>query len=211
MEPTITPARTSRNRTRNWLATGFAILSFGLLAALALPSVTFAEDEPNDPDALLAALDTHIDCEVQADTGEFPRMTEFLTELVTDGVISQEQSTEIDARFREDAEYVCILHQLFPKREAFRVTAEVTDTARRQVVRSMIGDGTLAEYAAEHGVDEPTLIAALQSAPQERAAEMVADGELPQDEADELLAEVDAYITELIHADGLRGFIQTRW
>ena len=75
----------------------------------------------------------------------------------------------------------------------------------------MIGGGSLAEYAAGHGIDEATLIAALQAAPQERAAEMVANGELPQEEADDLLAEVNVYISELIHAEGLRGFAQTRW
>jgi polyhydroxyalkanoate synthesis regulator phasin len=214
MESQTQPAATCGNRARNWLATGFAILSFGLLAVLVLPSVTAAESAQNDPDAtgdLHTAALQQIDCATQATEGDFPRMTEFLGELVADGVISQEQADEIDRRFRELAEYTCLLHQLFPKREAFGVTADITGTHRHEVVRAMIGGGTLAEYAADHGIDEATLIAALMEAPADRAADMVAAGDLSQEEADELLAEVETYIGELIHAEGLRGFFQTRW
>ena len=42
-------------------------------------------------------------------------------------------------------------------------------------------------------------------------ADLVAGGQLSQDEANDILADVQTYIGRLIHAEGIRGFRQTRW
>jgi hypothetical protein len=184
----------------------FIVAMVVLVALLAVPLVTFAaESEPGDRPQSVAG------CEERAAESDLPRLNEFLAELVNDNVVSQEQADEIEARAREKGEYRCIAHLLFPKRSAIGATADSTDTNRREVLRALHNGDSLAGYAAEHGVSEADLVAAIMAGPETKAAELVANGELTQEDADELLTTIETYVNELIHADGIRGFRQTRW
>ncbi len=59
---------------------------------------------------------------------------------------------------------------------------------------------SIADVAANHGVDVDTVIEALVTARSEHLAQKVADGELTQDEADERLAELETKITEKVNS-----------
>jgi hypothetical protein len=204
----LVPEPRSRHSTRRWLVGGVAVVVLGLGALVAAPAIASAK---SDPTADTQSPKTVADCQDRAANGEFPRMTEFLAGLVSDGIVSQDQSDQIDARFRDRAEYACLEHLLFPKREAITVTADTTSTSVRQVRAVLVGGGTLAGYAAVNGLDELTLTSDLMAAPNQRAADLVAGGQLSQDEANDILADVQTYIGRLIHAEGIRGFRQTRW
>jgi hypothetical protein len=166
------------------------------------------DDEPAQTGELPA---TPTECAERAAAHTFPRMSEFVGDLVTDAVVTQEQADEIEHRFREAAEYRCIAHLLFRKPNAIAVTADETDSSRREVVRALRDGQSLAGFAAAHGVAEADLVAAMMERPHARADEYVAAGELSREDADETLAEVEQYIGELIDAEGMFAFRTTRW
>lgn len=62
------------------------------------------------------------------------------------------------------------------------------------------GDKSLAEIAADNGVDTSTLVDALVAAAKEHLAEEVAEGDLTQAEADARAEELPARVTEMVDA-----------
>lgn len=68
-------------------------------------------------------------------------------------------------------------------------------------------DTSLAEVAGQRGVEVDALVDALVTAQRERIAQAVEDGDLPQVEADERLADLEDRVTERVNSDdwGHRG------
>jgi len=176
-------------------AAALAILS-GVLLAPALVTAQSSDDTGDDG----GLPETVQDCVDRAVEREAPRMTEFLDELVADGIVDQAQADEIENRLRGAAEDRCIARLLYDRGQAVTATAIATGTLESEVLHAMRNGGTLAGYAAEHGVISKTdLIAAIMTPSHEAAALLVSNGELEQVKADELLAEIEARVAERIN------------
>lgn len=201
---------------------GIILCGLVLATLVAVPVVAQAavEDDANPPErqlperhhlpeAFLHPARGVASCEAVAE-GERPRMTRFIDELMADGVISEEQAAEIRSRLAKAREDACLESMLWHPGDGLQAIAEVTGTTHREVLGALIAGQTAAEYAAEHGVGEDALIAALMAEPEARAAELIEAGELDAQRAEELLDAIEARIAEAIHSDnfgfhGIRG------
>jgi len=183
-----------RLRRRSLTMLGGAAALALVLGALLTTSLVAAQssDDGGRPDLVQ-------DCVDRATNREAPRMAEFLNELVADGVVDQAQADEIERRLRDDAEDRCIARLLYDRGQAITVTAVATGTLESDVLHAMRDGGTLAGYAAEHGVSETDLIAAIMAPSYETAAILITNGELEQAKADELLAEIEERVSERVN------------
>ncbi|MCZ2810700.1 hypothetical protein O2W15_04570 [Modestobacter sp. VKM Ac-2979] len=172
-------------------------------AAVAVPAL--AATDSTDPAA--------------AGSSRVDRITEALAGLVSDGSLTQEQVDEVAASL--DAADLGGHggghggwhggwhggpgggHGLETAATALGMTEDDLRTA-------LEADGaTLASVAEEQGVAVDTLVDALVAAAQERVTQAVTDGDLTQEQADERLADLEAWITERVDSSwGDRG---QRW
>lgn len=166
--------------------------------------------------AVPALADTDSADPAAAGSSRADRITEALAGLVADGSLTQEQVDEVAATL--DAADLGRGHGgwdggwdggpghgrgLDAAATALGMTAEDLRTALQ-------ADGaTLASVAEEQGVAVDTLVDALVAAAQERVTEAVADGDLTQEQADERLADLEAWITERV--DSTWGDRWQRW
>ncbi len=177
------------------LLTVAALFGIALIALVAVPFVASA-DEPanrgqrNQPTSVSQCLERV--------AREDPLRDEFLDELVNDAVISAEQAAEIDARLDEKHLGVCIGRVLYRPGNAVTATAEATGTEKREVLGAIVAGESLSEYANSRGVDDAALVDAIMAAPEAKAAELVAAGEVTQTEVDAVLARIESRVTEMI-------------
>jgi hypothetical protein len=87
--------------------------------------------------------------------------------------------------------------------EALDVTAELTGTTSEDVTAALQEGASLASYAADYGVSRDELVRAIVSAMQANLDERVADGSITQERADELAAEMDAKVEQMVDREGL--------
>ena len=85
------------------------------------------------------------------------------------------------------------------------ITAELTGAKVEDVVAAMGEGQTLAEFAGERGVSADELVDAILERFQEQLDESVAEGDLDQEEADEILTSVEERVRELVNGEGF-GF-----
>jgi hypothetical protein len=172
-----------------------ALFGLALVALLAIPLAASADehenDAPNRPPSSVA------DCEVRSQ-GDHPRAQMFLDELVADEVISQEQAAEIELRLGEKHFDGCFARLLYERGNAIHATADVTASEPREVLGALVAGQSFSQYANEHGVDDATLIAAIMAAPEVKAAELVAAGEIDQATVDGVLANIESRVTDMI-------------
>lgn len=103
-----------------------------------------------------------------------------------------------------------------PKNSLVAVAAEQLGLTRPELVAELQTGKTIAEVAAEHEVAVDTIVQAFLAPRAERLAELVADGQLTQEQADTILATMEAKATEHIsepwspqgHGRGM-GFIDS--
>jgi hypothetical protein len=138
-------------------------------------------------------------------------MASALAPLVTDGTITQAQADAVAAALQAA--------RPGPGMRAGHLIADLDTAAQAigidaQTLRDALQDGqTLAQVAEANGVDPQTVIDAMVGAAQSRIAEDVSSGPLTQDEADQILADVESHITDLVNGvapqgppDGAPGF-----
>jgi hypothetical protein len=154
-------------------------------------------------------------------------LSEKLAESVADGRIDQARADEIlvNAEERITELVNSTQDEIQAARQAQRderqAEREARRTERQQNVAAVVGipfediqaalqegETTLAEIAAEQGVDLETLVDGLTAPAVANLAEKVADGTLTQEEADERLAEITERITERVQTvpESLEGF-----
>jgi hypothetical protein len=94
----------------------------------------------------------------------------------------------------------------FGPRPSFEAAAEAIGIEVEDL-RTALADGqTIAEVAEANGVAVEDVIAAMVAEAQEHLAEAVADGRIEQDRADEIGADLEARITDLVNGElELRG------
>jgi hypothetical protein len=91
------------------------------------------------------------------------------------------------------------------KSSAVETTAELTGTTTDEVAAALRDGVSLAAYAAEHGVAEADLAAAIVAAEEQRLDELVAAGRLTQEQAGARRADLEARVSELVNQEGLPG------
>lgn len=168
------------------LLSGFLLLP---VAAGAQESAIAPEGFPHrsDPERCVALQDR-----------EFPLFEIFLDRIVEAGIVSQEQADMILGEFMDAAQERCFGRLILSPRDAAEVTAEVTDSEVRDVWFALRGGDSLASYAADNGVSQDELVAALMTEASGNADELVAGGYLSEDEANDLLERIEDRVLELI-------------
>lgn len=183
-----------RTRTSIAAVAVASVVGGGLAGAvLTGPAAAVAQEAEEDTTAIAESVAT---------------VEDVLAGLVEDGVISEAQAEAV-AEALEEAR---------PARgsRGFRgigpATEAVADTLNLTVeeLRDTLQDGSsLADIAAEQGVDIDLVIDQLVAEAQERLDAAVADGHLTAEEAAERLAEMETKITEMVNGEldfGRRGF-----
>ncbi|MCA0146674.1 hypothetical protein [Blastococcus sp. LR1] len=127
------------------------------------------------------------------------RITDALSGLVDDGSLTQDQADEVATTLSEAGVGRGGPHGGGPGLEAAATALGMTEDELRSALEP---DGTtLADVAEDEGVPVDDLVAALVAAERERTAQAVEAGRLPQDEADERLADVEERVTERVNSD----------
>ncbi|WP_158544752.1 hypothetical protein [Blastococcus sp. TF02-09] len=132
------------------------------------------------------------------------RITEALSGLVSDGSITQEQADEVASTL--DA--AGIGHGGGHRGGGFDLSAAATalGMTEDELRTALETDGTtLADVAADQGVEVDALVDALVTAQQERIAAAVEDGRLTQEQADERLADLEERVTERVNSEAPVG------
>ncbi len=85
------------------------------------------------------------------------------------------------------------------------ITADLTGTDSSEVHDALRNGQTLVEFAADHGVGEEELVNAIMTSVEEKAAEAVSAGDLTQDDADQIIANLEEHVRATINGEGF-GF-----
>lgn len=127
--------------------------------------------------------------------------TSVLDELVAEGVITQEQADTVGERLAERG-YGRFGRFGHTGRGMHLETLADVIGVEAETIKSALADGqTIAEIAADNGVDRQTVVDALTAQAQEFLANAVADGRITQEEADEKLAEAATRIESMVDGE----------
>ena len=131
------------------------------------------------------------------------RITEALSGLVSDGSLTQEQADEVATTLSEAGLGDRGGHGGHGGgRLDLRAAATALGMTDDELRAALEADGTsLADVAAEQGVEVDVLVDALVTAAEENIAQAVEDGELTQEQADERLADLEERVTERVNDD----------
>lgn len=153
-------------------------------------SVTEADDSTDDAAEHAPRLEEHIG--------------EVLAPLVDDGTINQEQADAVKAALLEAA----------PERPrgprgkawvALKSAAEVIGVEPRELADALRDGSTIAEVAAEHGVEVQSVIDAMVAEATERLNEAVADGRITEEQAARRLEGLTERVTDRVNNGFPRG------
>lgn len=134
-------------------------------------------------------------------TTQVPEFTSVLDELVAEGVITQEQADTVSERLAERG-YGRFGRFGHTGRGMHLETLADVIGVDAETIKAALADGqTIAEIAADNGVDRQTVIDALTARSQEFLADAVADGRITQEEADEKAAEAATRIEGLVDGE----------
>lgn len=141
----------------------------------------------------------------------FQTLEDVLSELVDEGVITQEQADAVGERLQEarpQRGFRGMGHG--PIGGALEDVAEVLGLTVEDLSAALMDGSSLADAAAESNVDVQDVIDVLVAQAQEHLDQAVADGRLTADEATERAAEIETRITDMVNGDvdfgGRRGF-----
>jgi hypothetical protein len=149
-------------------------------ATLLAPGLAGAQDDTDTPEA--------VEETVRPEAGD--RIAEALQGLVDDGTITQAQldavvETLVQARPERGPRAHGGPGRFAPGADL----AEVLGLERSELREAIAGGQSLADVAAEQGVDTQELIDALVDAAEERVAAALENGRIDQEKADEILAD----------------------
>jgi polyhydroxyalkanoate synthesis regulator phasin len=126
-----------------------------------------------------------------------------LSGLVDDGTITQDQADAVEDALADARPEHPFGHGgfLFGPGGDFSTLADSLGIDEDEL-RSELSDGkTIADIAEEQGVDVQDVIDDIVAAQRERLDEAVADGDLTQDEADEILANAEERVTAFVNGE----------
>jgi lambda repressor-like predicted transcriptional regulator len=141
-------------------------------------------------------------------TSVVDRIKDALSGLVDDGSISQEQADEV-ASTLDEAGFG--RHGGHGGWFGLETAAETLGMTEDELRTALDAEGaTLASVAEQQGVAVEALVDALVTAKQERIAQAVGEG-MPQEVADERLADLEQRVTEWVNTTGEDGGGPGRW
>jgi polyhydroxyalkanoate synthesis regulator phasin len=125
------------------------------------------------------------------------RFAETLAPLVADGTITQTQSDAVVAELVANG----------PKGgmrggghgPGLDVAAQALGMTTDELHTALDGGSTLAQVAADKGVDVQVIVDALVASARNHIAQEVTDGEITQEQADQKLADVDQRVTDMVN------------
>jgi polyhydroxyalkanoate synthesis regulator phasin len=182
-------------RTKLTSAAGVAVVSLGLAGIAFLPASAAESDGTTTSDDDTSYLSDRL-----------TRLKEALSGLVDDGTLSQDEADKV-------AETLNGSDALGPHGGGHHGVGGVSFDAAAEALglsldelRTALRDGsTLAEVAEAQGMDASTLVDALVQAATDHIEEEVAEGDLTQDQADELTADLEDRITQQVEEGGFGG------
>jgi hypothetical protein len=121
-----------------------------------------------------------------------------LSGLVSDGTITQDQAEAVETAL-EDARPDHGMHGQRGRHLA--VVAEALGITEDQLRDALGGGRTIAEVAADEGVDVQAVIDALVANAGARLDQAVADGDLTRQQADERLARIEERVTAMVDGE----------
>jgi uncharacterized protein YidB (DUF937 family) len=182
-------------------ATVGASLAVGGLAGSALggPGVADAANLAAAQDSTDTTDTTDTTAADEAD-GRAGWVDEALSGLVEDGTLTQEQADAVEQAL-EDARPEGFGHRGGGLHADLSTVAEALGLSEDDLRTALEGGQTLAEVAEEQGVDTQEVVDAIVTAQQERLDEAVADGDLTQEQADEIAANAEERVTALVNGE----------
>ncbi len=180
---------------------GLILQSSGLAGAAHTPAVTVTVDDDGAGTGDVGAAEA----DLPAERGE--RLAAVLQPLVDDGTITADQLTAVVDRL------VAALPDRGPGHghghlgrpgPALEAAAGALGLDESEVRRALREGSTLAELAAQQGVDVQAVVDALVVEATERVQAKVADGTVTQEQADARLAELTERITRFVEEGGPR-------
>lgn len=167
-------------------AAAVAVLAAGGVAAVGIGSdVALAQEDGIEAD----------------ETRQFTTFADALSELVDDGVISQEQADAVEAKLSEVHEARRGPWRGFARGLSGFDVLEDLDLDPAEVREQLQDGATLAEIIEAAGGDVDAVIDAAVAAATDRIQAAVDSGRLEQAEADEKIAELETQITERLTSD----------
>jgi polyhydroxyalkanoate synthesis regulator phasin len=122
--------------------------------------------------------------------------------LVDDGTITQEQADAVEDALQDARPDHGFGHHGFGFGPGRLSTVAESLGIEEDELRSELADGkTIAEIAEEQGVDVQDVVDDIVAAHRERLDEAVADGDLTQEEADEILAGAEDRVTAFVNGE----------
>ena len=137
----------------------------------------------------------------QTATGAVSWVQEALSGLVGDGTITQEQADRVESALEQARPERGFDHHRFGGHIDLSVVAETVGLSEGELDIALRDGQTVADVAGERGVDVRDVIDAIVAVQRERLDEEVADGDLTQEQADEVLADTEERATAIVNGD----------
>ena len=167
------------------------LMSNSPLSGAATASVAQA-DEPADEPADGAA---------EPGSRRAEHLAEVLAPLVENGTINQEQADAVTTALLEATpDHPRMLHR--GARKGLETAAEVIGVDPVVLAAALRDGSTIAEVAAEHGVEVQVVIDAMVADASEKLNEAVADGRITEEQASERLAKLTERVTDHVNNGG---------
>lgn len=123
---------------------------------------------------------------------------EALSGLVSDGTITQDQADAVETALGDARPH----HGMHGRPgHHLGVVAEALDMTEDQLRTALEGGKTIAEVAADEGVDVQAVLDALAADARARLDQAVADGDLTREQADERLARIEERVTAMVDGE----------
>jgi polyhydroxyalkanoate synthesis regulator phasin len=173
------------------LAAGLVAGGAGIMA-IAVPAISGAQESTTTTPSTEEGTEA---------TARADRLAEVLQPLVDDGTLTQEQADAVIARLREAMPRGGGGHGPGFLHKGLDTVADALGLSEDEL-RAALQDGqSIADIAAERGVDVQTVIDALVADAQARLAEEVAEGDLTQEQADARLSRLTEAVTAMVNGE----------
>jgi hypothetical protein len=173
------------------LAAGLVAGGAGVMA-IAVPAISGAQESTTTTPSTEEGTEA---------TTKADRLAEVLQPLIDDGTLTQEQADAVIARLQEAMPRGLGGHGPGFLHKGLDTAADALGISEDEL-RAALQDGqSIADVAAERGVDVQTVIDALVADAQARLAEEVAEGDLTQEQADARLSRLTEAVTAMINGE----------